>query len=509
MKLIGNGFFQICFLVLYCASLSALPAPDIQSSDLLMRADQALLSGEFDTAIQAYIKGLKKARPNEKAAVYDDLGYLYLLQGDLTKAIGYLEHAKQTYPENYNVTFYLALAALLNDNFAAAADHLDDIEKNVHFDTSWMPQNEDVQLYNSYGNLLAPNEWQSLHLEKGVYIRKTGLEQSLPRLVLHPDALDERNEGLLYFIQGVMQQKKGNQDKMHAWFQAAAQAGYASRELETQRQQPERELTELLRTNLHHRMQNHQNNLLWEKLQASQAALQSGELDKAAGLLENALLIDETSFVANFTLAVLYFTQAGQDNYNEEKLEKAEIKCARAKWFSRIKITEKQDAVKCHDLLANIYFRQGKLGRAEKELNNILALDPKNSSTLYKLGGVYNLQQDFPKAETAWRDAITTARSPADKSPSQAGEPHKNPVIYLSHLSLGGLYLEQNRFSQAAAELELAVQMLPNDFRPYLELARAYIGTENRAEAAAALQKYLELGGPEQAEARRLLEKLK
>jgi len=208
-------------------------------------------------------------------------------------------------------------------------------------------------------------------------------------------------------------------------------------------------------------------------------------------------------------LALLYFTQAGKDNFNEETLEQAEINCARAKWFSRIKTTETEDAVKCLDLMANIYFRQGKLSQAATELNNILKLDRRNSSTLYKLGGVYRLQQDFPKAEASWRDAIATAVDPGDKPSGQADTVRKNPVIYLSHLSLGNLYMEQNRFSQAAAELESAVQMAPNDTHPYLELARAYIGSENKEKAAAALHKYLELGGPDQEEARRLLEKLK
>ena len=71
----------------------------------------------------------------------------------------------------------------------------------------------------------------------------------------------------------------------------------------------------------------------------------------------------------------------------------------------------------------------------------------------------------------------------------------KKSVSFFAYLSLGKLYLEQDRPEKALSELEAAVKMNPRIAEPHLFLAKAYREMGQTEKILSCLERYLFLGG--------------
>ena len=61
---------------------------------------------------------------------------------------------------------------------------------------------------------------------------------------------------------------------------------------------------------------------------------------------------------------------------------------------------------KCRFLLAEIYTKQKLFGKAEKEYNRILRLNPKSADAHYYLGEIYRILNEPVKARAEWRETL-------------------------------------------------------------------------------------------------------
>jgi tetratricopeptide (TPR) repeat protein len=347
----------------------------------------------------------------------------------------------------------------------------------------------------------------------------------VPLVFVEIDAFNERNEGAFYFIQGIVHKLCGEFEESEKKLLAALEAGYDEKELRFQ-------LTDLyLKTNMyikakeqiaalkrlgsiswsnheiesriHHRLRKHSNNLLQDLHKRFLKELEGGKIEQSIETLEKALDINEQSIVINHNLALLYFDRG--------ELEKAEIYCARSLWFE-------EDNPKNHDLMGNIYFNQAVFEKALSEFKRIVEIDERDARAHFNIGSTYYSLEDWPNAEKYWKRAIEYEEKKVKKRrESQSRKKDfayflivkRSPISFLAHKSLGKLYLEQNLIDKAISALERAIDIHPDKAEPYLDLAKAYYEKEQDKKAVSYLQKYLYLGGREEEEANKLLDKIK
>lgn len=352
----------------------------------------------------------------------------------------------------------------------------------------------------------------------------TQSESLVPLVIIQIDAFNERNEGLFYFVQGIVNKKNEEFENAEKKLLAALDTGYDKKEVRFQLAdlyfktyqfvKAKEQLVALKKLDfifrfaheiefwIHHRLKGHINNLLQTLHERFLRELEKGEIDESIKILEKALEIDEQSFVINHNLALLYFDTG--------ELEKAETYCARALWF-------KEKHVGCHDLMGNIYFNQEAYERALREFKRIIEIDEWDANAHYNLGSVYHVLKDWPNAEQQWKRAIECERKKVkirgEKRFTKKGLKYdvivrKIPISFLSHKSLGNLYLEQGLVEKAITEFEIAIKLKPNEAEPYLDLGKAYHKKGEKKKAVSCLKKYLYLGGKRENEARELLEKL-
>lgn len=460
-------------------------------SPYFYQADMALLSCDYDKAIANYLKGINYSEFREISLIYDDLGYAFLQRGKIDKAQGYLKRALASYPDNYNIKFYLAVSYIMKEEMESAMSELKDIEDNIYFDDSWTEIARKSQLYNKYGDRVLEGQWNRLRKEKGVLLHKKNHgKRGASRLILYIDAFDERNEGIFYFAQGVVNNKLGPPKLVEQKFAKAKKKGYRDREL--------------MPSKIHHKLKDHNIFLLWTLHEESLKELERGMLDKSIEILEDALLVNESSFFINHNLALLYFDMAKFQEFETQKLEKAEIYCSRALWFKELHKADKRYLPGCYDLMGNIYFHQKRYEQAQKEFMRIIKLDTRNPGAHYNLGCVYYKMKYPNNAELEWKTAINLEKKAAKKmKPKESTENgliysvtvRKKSISFLAQKSLGDFYLERNQVEKAITQFENAIGLNPNEAETYLALAKAYLKINEPEKVNSTLEKYLYLGG--------------
>jgi tetratricopeptide (TPR) repeat protein len=521
----GKFFFLFFLLIsIFAESHSAQNAADRYFN----QADIDILSYNYDSAISNYWKGINYAKPKDIPFVWDDLGFAFLQKKEISKALPYLELALQSFPENFNVQFYMGLAYLLNNQVELASARLNEVEKNIYFNESWIEKTGHLQLNNIYGDPMTRHEIDRLGREKGIYIKI--IEDN--KGTIYPDAFLKMNEGVFYFVQGLTYRKLGDIEKAEEKHQAALKSGFNEQSISQQLallkskesinlkdQEPDRETqtefpTEIL-SSIQHGLQGHNNEILWKLHTLSFEEIKAGNWLKAIQTLERALLVDEQSFVVNSNLALLYFDDASLEGFNAKKLEKAEAYCAKGLYFAKYQTSDKEAIAGCHDLMGNIYYRQEKYEKARNEFEEILSLDPTNASAHYNLGVIYFHQENNLQAEQEWQKSVLYERKSEKniqpKGPAGQSSKHflivkKKSILYQAHESLGDLYLIQDGFDKAIKEYEEAIQLRPEEANPYFNLAKAYLEKKDREKAIACLEKYLYLGGKNRDEAQKLLD---
>jgi superkiller protein 3 len=90
----------------------------------------------------------------------------------------------------------------------------------------------------------------------------------------------------------------------------------------------------------------------------------------------------------------------------------------------------------------------------------------------------------------SWGDAIASGRKALELAPSTA---EVAPTLAQAFLGAGTDALGRRQFSEAAGHLLEYVKLKPGDFQGYLNLARAYLGTQSWVDAIASGRKAVEL----------------
>ena len=506
------------------------------SSRYFPLADRALLSHQYDKAIAHYLKGINYADYREITKIWDDLGYAYLQKKETKNAITYLKNAISAYPDNFDCHFYLAIAYFFNDEIDLAYEELDKIEKNIRFDDGWMKEIFDSEIRRIDGGKISEEEVRRLKKEKGIYVHKSHPSEDLaPLVIISIDSFDEKNEGVFYFAQGIVHKRRMDFKEAEKKFLASLKAHYDEKQVRLQLLDLYREMDEHAKAEeqsvnlgkisgqkkddakpiltsqsihpiefrIHHRLREHPNNLLQSFHEKFLEEIEKARIQESINILEKALDIDESSYVVNHNLALLYF--------DKRNMEKAEIYCARALWF-------KEDHSGCHDLMGNIYFHQYAYKNALDEFKRMLEIGEQKAHAHYNLGLVYYMLNDWINAEMHWKESIecekeklkTQAESPfVEKDLQYSLVVRKISPSYLSHKSLGNLYYRQGKIDKAILELEKAIELRPHEAEPYLELGEIYLKREEREKAVFYLEKYLYLGGKKKDEAEKLLDQLK
>lgn len=459
----------------------------------LDEADEALLLGDYDKAITNYLKGINYVEKNYMPKVWDDLGYAYLQQGKYLNAIKYLKNSISAHPENFNARLYLAAAYILINESRLASDELDQIEKNIYFDQSWLSDAKNFQLLNENGDQISIHELERLNKEKGVYFHKN-LEESESRIkaVVYIDAFNEANEGALHYLRDCINKNTDDSQRF--------------------------ERIKGISFEIQHRLKDHKNSLLGHKFQQSLDELKKGKIAEAITALEEAMIIDEKSFTINHNLGLLYFDEFQLDPEKMDKLEKAELYCARALWFRKCQTVDTKEIIGCYDLMANIYSVLMEYEKSLREYKKILEFDPQNVHAHYNLGIVYFNIKDYQSAENEWLNSIRLEKESQnqeeDKSVPGKTKEHtvtvrKKSISHLSHLALGNLYMKQQQIEKAISELEMAISIRPNAADPHLSLAKVYQKIGDKGKAVFHLERFLFLGGKDEKEAKELLQQLK
>ena len=464
----------------------------------------------------------------EKAEIFDDLGYAYLQKKELGKAKEYLILSLGFHRENYNPRFYLAAAYILNNEIELAAEQLKIIEENIYFDQSWLEKISGLTARKPSGKIIKANELERIKNEKGIYLEK----KSASKTIIHLDAFDERNEGAFYFAQGVVYKIDEEFDEAQRKFSKALKANYDEREVRFQlanlylkqnkNDEAEEQLKKIssrvipfpdlhpIKFEIYHRLKYHNNHLITALHGTFLKELETGKIDEAIKPLEKALVVNEQSFLVNHNLALLYFDM--------EKIEKAEIYCARALWYKDFDKVNKENSAGCHDLMGNIFYLQKRYDKALLEFKDALKIDERNAISHYNLGIAYYALGDRQNAEQKWKKAIENEQVVAKSKKERAISKNELDVMvvvskkstsFMSPMALSQLYLDQNLIEKAVRECEKAINLKPSNPRPYLTLAKISITTEEIEIAASYLDKYLNLGGKKDKDVYSLLNLIK
>jgi len=459
------------------------------------QADRAVREGKFNEAVAAYLKVLNYAKDREKQIVWDDLGYAYLKKGETALAQRYLERSQDAFPFDYDVKLYMALASDRLGDPASALRFLQVIEKDLFFDDRWFDMARPLKIKNDLGDRVPVEALERMRKIKGVFLLRKGEDEG----VLIVDVFNEKNLGLYRYFKGLLLRDLGVPDDAALEFREAGQAGF---EIPAGRN-PRDEILSRLR----HRYKLHPGDLAWFAHEKFLKILEQGNIKEAIRSLEEGLDSDCRSFWMNHNLALLL--------YDTDDLERSEMHCALALWF-------RDHDSPSHELMGNIYFRQGLYPQALYEFDRAVTLDGKNASAAYDLGSVHYKLNDVAQAESFWKKAIFLEGGKAGSGGTEEGPEdtprkqleysvrvRKQPVSYLAYRSLGRSLAERGLSVEAANHLENAIRLKPQEPECYLDLAKVLIHLGRVEEAEKSLEKYLYLGGKEKEEARALLDKLK
>jgi tetratricopeptide (TPR) repeat protein len=227
-----------------------------------------------------------------------------------------------------------------------------------------------------------------------------------------------------------------------------------------------------------------------------------GKIDEAIKILLLAHGIDETGFIVSYNLGQLYF--------NSGDLKKAEK-------FALEAAQNKQNFLGTHDLLGNIYFKQGRYEEALEEFSRVIEISESDAQGHYNLGCAFFELKDLKNAEEEWKKATQyAAQTPIKEKEEKYSRDErgyslivrKRSVAYRARISLGSLYERRNFIEEAIREHGRAVKLEPNNPEAYFELGRIYFKQKSWEKARFYLEKHIDLGGLNQEEARRLLKSL-
>jgi tetratricopeptide (TPR) repeat protein len=475
-------FLLICVVVIFCAQFHFSET----WQEYYQKADKALISGEYQTAISLYLRGMNNANKKYTIKIWDDLGFSYFQTKKFKHAISYLEKSVSAFPENFNSKLYLAACYYFNKSPKKANLLLKEIEKNVYFDDKWIVETDGTKIINEYGDEMSHDHIERLKREIGVYINR---QKKSDALCVYIDAFNENNiEAFNYLKKCVLNQLGNNSIEI-----------------------------EKMTSMIQHKLYDHiNNNLIWFTLQDSINILKKGDIDSAIHKLEEGLLINEKSYAINYNLALIHFDLYKLDDLRVEELNIAEKYCARAIWYRDFLLIH-SDYIGAYDLMGNIYFSKKEYKKSLREYKTILEINPNDPAAHYNLGFVYYTLKDLSKAEVEWKKSLENSNELIEELKKSKSNKEKLDhsitvkkleISYQAYLALGKLYFDQGFKDKAIPELEMAAFIRPNKAEPHYKLALSYLASENIKKAIYHLEKYIYLGGDKSNEAKALLQKL-
>ena len=523
MIILGSALTDHSFQILAAQAQIQVGEPDqrILTAHLkyLNSADKALLKKDYGSALADYFKCLTYAPPKDKSLVWDELGYAYLQTGEPEKAKSFLEDAVKAAPHNFNPRFYLAMADLLLDDFAAASVHLAAIDQNIYFDGSWLAAASNFDLQKPDDGPVSQAELEFLEPEKGVLLLREGEEAPEGVRTLFLDAFDERNIPIYFALRGVVLKENGRDSESREAFRSAVEQSSGRGDLlplaeRLSRIPSGRDLTgnhrEIIKvlagvpSRISHSFDGHPTNLAGDANQRFLDELRQGNLTEAADMLRLGLAIDGSTYEFNHSLALL--------SYDEGELDTAGHYCARAVFFH-------PDAVGAQDLMGNILYRKKEFAKARDYFLRAILLEPNNLFSLYTCGACSYYLGEMDSAEEYWTKVIHLAQKQARPEEAQTTEGElsheltvrSRTVLFLSLKAAGSLYLEQDRIREAIGHLRKALTLQPEDPESLFSLGKALAWLEDEVtapeikEAISHLEKHIFLGGKHISEAKELL----
>jgi Flp pilus assembly protein TadD len=203
------------------------------------------------------------------------------------------------------------------------------------------------------------------------------------------------------------------------------------------------------------------NQLAEKGLEMGQAAMDGGDLNRAAQLMETVVTLLPEEPKAQFLLGNIY----NEANRFEQAIEQ----------YQRVLELE-PDSASAQTNMGVVYYKMGDLETAIQQFKAALELEPDDAETHYLLGAAYVQQDELEQGKTEFETAITLDEELAPP-----------------YIGLGNVYLLQGDMAAALDVLEQAVALNPNSPEAYFALGQVYLQMGNIADARAALEKVLTL----------------
>lgn len=231
---------------------------------------------------------------------------------------------------------------------------------------------------------------------------------------------------------------------------------------------------------------------------------------KSKGAVEGAIeILNQAIQLGNAPFYIFY--NQGMLHYNQGNLQEARL-------YASLSIQQKDDFLDAHDLMGNVYFREGRYHEALSEFDKVVKISDTDPQGHYNLGCVCWALNEGDRAEEEWEKALLfeSQKDSREKQGKFIVEGlnvsvlvQRKSVACRAHISLGSLYEKKGLMEDARREYEQAVEIAPTDPEAYFDLGRLHFERQSKERAIFYLQKHIDLGGHNQEKAKEMLKILK
>lgn len=198
-----------------------------------------------------------------------------------------------------------------------------------------------------------------------------------------------------------------------------------------------------------------------EGFDAGQAALDAGDLNRAARVLESVTAVLPNEPKAHFLLGNVY-NQADQLAQAIERYQTV--------------LSLEPDSSSAHTNIGVVYYKMNDLDAAIKEYKIALELEPDDAETHYLLGAAYVQMEQVTLGKTEFETALEL-----------------DPELAPPYIGLGHVYLLEGQMDDALEMANASITLSPSSPEAYFLLAQVHIQLNNVDEARAALKNVLSL----------------